>query len=69
MIELIKLSREDNFSYCFLTAKVMNLFYKCKILEYISYINTSIPLISNTHTSLNCRISLESSSFMRRVPL
>lgn len=41
MIELIKLSREDNFSYCFLTAKVMNLFYKCDTLEYISYIKSS----------------------------
>ena len=64
MIELIKLSREDNFSYCFHTAKVMNLFYKCDTLEYISYINTSIPLISKTLTSLNCWISLLSSSFM-----
>ncbi len=52
MIELIKLSREDNFSYCFHTAKVMNLFYKCDTLEYISYIKTSIPLISkNAHIS------------------
>ena len=40
MIELIKLSREDNFSYCFHTAKVMNLFYKCDTLEYISYIKS-----------------------------
>lgn len=40
MIELIKLSREDNFSYCFHTAKVMNLFYKCYTLEYISYIKS-----------------------------
>ena len=64
MIELIKLSREDNFSYCFHTAKVMNLFYKCNTLEYISYINTSIPFISKTLTSLNCWISLLSSSFM-----
>ncbi len=64
MIELIKLSREDNFSYCFHTAKVMNLFYKCDTLEYISYINTSIPFISKTLTSLNCWISLLSSSFM-----
>ena len=36
----------------------MNLFYKCDTLEYISYINTSIPLISKTLTSLNCWISL-----------
>ncbi len=64
MIELIKLSREDNFSYCFHTAKVMNLFYKCDTLEYISYINTSIPFISKTLSSLNCQISLLSSSFM-----
>ena len=64
MIELIKLSREDNFSYCIHTAKVMNLFYKCDTLENISYINTSIPLISKTLTSLNCWISLLSSSFM-----
>ena len=64
MIELIKLSREDNFSYCFHTAKVMNLFYKCHTLEYISYINTSIPFISKTLSSLNCQISLLSSSFM-----
>ena len=64
MIELIKLSREDNFSYCFHTAKVMNLFYKCNTLEYISYINTSIPFISKTLSSLNCQISLLSSSFM-----
>ena len=64
MIELIKLSREDNFSYCFHTAKVMNLFYRCDTLEYISYINTSIPLISETLTSLSCWISLLSSSFM-----
>ena len=42
----------------------MNLFYKCDTLEYISYINTSIPLISKTLTSLNCWISLLSSSFM-----
>ena len=64
MIELIKLSREDNFSYCFHTAKVMNLFYKCYTLEYISYIKISIPLISKTLTSLSCWISLLSSSFM-----
>ena len=69
MIELIKLSREDNFSDCFHTAKVMILFYKCETLEYISYISTSIPFISNTHTSLSCRISLESSSFIRLEPL
>ena len=42
----------------------MNLFYKCDTLEYISYINTSIPFISKTLTSLNCWISLLSSSFM-----
>ena len=42
----------------------MNLLYKCDTLEYISYINTSIPLISKTLTSLNCWISLLSSSFM-----
>ena len=42
----------------------MNLFYKCDTLEYISYINTSIPLISKTLTSLNSWISLLSSSFM-----
>ena len=42
----------------------MNLFYKCNTLEYISYINTSIPFISKTLTSLNCWISLLSSSFM-----
>ncbi len=64
MIELIKLSREDNFSYCFHTAKVMNLFYKCDTLEYISYIKISIPFISETLTSLSCWISLLSSSFM-----
>ena len=64
MIELIKLSREDNFSYCFHTAKVMNLFYKCYTLEYISYIKISIPFISETLTSLSCWISLLSSSFM-----
>mgnify|MGYP004689357147 FL=1 len=64
MIELIKLSREDNFSYCFHTAKVMNLFYKCYTLEYISYIKISIPFTSETLTSLNCQISLLSSSFM-----
>ena len=29
----------------------------------------SIPFISNMHTSLSCRISLESSSFILRVPL
>ncbi len=69
MIELIKLSREDNFSYCLHTAKVMNLFYKCETLEYISYISTSKPFISNTHTSLSCRISLLSRSFILRVPL
>ena len=42
----------------------MNLFYRCDTLEYISYINTSIPLISKTLTSLSCWISLLSSSFM-----
>ena len=42
----------------------MNLFYKCDTLEYISYINTSIPFISKTLTSLKCWISLLSSSFM-----
>lgn len=42
----------------------MNLFYRCDTLEYISYINTSIPFISKTLTSLSCWISLLSSSFM-----
>ena len=42
----------------------MNLFYKCYTLEYISYIKISIPFISKTLTSLNCWISLLSSSFM-----
>ena len=42
----------------------MNLFYKCYTLEYISYIKISIPFISETLTSLNCQISLLSSSFM-----
>lgn len=42
----------------------MNLFYKCYTLEYISYIKSPFPFISKTLTSLNCWISLLSSSFM-----
>ena len=40
-----------------------------KILFVTHYIYTSIPFTSNIHTSRSCRISLESSSFIRLVPL
>ena len=39
-----------------------------KILLVTHYIYTSIPFISKIHTSRSCRISLESSSFIRLVP-
>ena len=39
-----------------------------KILLVTHYIYTSIPFISNIHTSRSCRISLEFSSFIRLVP-
>ena len=38
-----------------------------KILLVTHYIYTSIPFTSNIHTSRSCRISLESSSFIRLV--
>ena len=39
-----------------------------KILLVTHYIYTSIPFTPNIHTSRSCRISLESSSFIRLVP-
>ena len=47
----------------------INYFQSNKCMTEFFQINTSIPLISKTHTSRSCRISLESNSFMRRVPL
>ena len=53
---------------CANTFIVMSLNYVAKLI-IIRYTNTSIPFISNTHASLSCRILLESSNFILRVPL